>query len=190
MASLSSPTPSSSLARIHGLKKRVNLTRKKRATLNLEEPCKEMCRSIRRQSRSKIPRTQRVRGMITNRSGRKRRFGKMCKKTCKNKAKENIRRSIRVMRKMNKERKQCNKILSRRNAQGGKDQRSKTKLKQRRKRKRRARKCTSKSRRQGRFGLSGFSWSSSWGTPLVGLGGLGLVSGLGLGLGTGLGVGD
>ena len=89
------------------------------------------------------------------------------------------------MRKMNKERKQCNKILSRRNAQGGKDQRSKTKLKQRQKRNMSERKCTSKSRRQGRFGLGGFAWSSSWGTPLVGLG---LVSGLGLGLGTGLGL--
>ena len=92
------------------------------------------------------------------------------------------------MRKMNKERKQCNKILSRRNAQGRKGQRSKTKVNQRQKRNRKKRKCTSKSRRQGRFGLGGFAWSSSWGTPLVGLGGLGLVSGLGLGLGTGLGL--
>ena len=90
-AGLRSLTPSTRQAR------RFDETRKKPRKLSLEEPCKDVCRSIRRQSRSKLPRTQRVRGTITNTNGRKRRFGRMCKKTCMTKAKEKIRRSISQM---------------------------------------------------------------------------------------------
>ena len=105
------------------------------------------------------------------------------------------------MRKMNKERKQCNKILSRRNDQGRKGQRSKMKLKRRRRRIEKERKCSIKSRRQGRFGLVCFT--CSLGSALLGiggnlLGGLGIggfgiggigIGGIGIGIGQGTGLG-
>ena len=96
---------------------------------------------------------------------------------------------------MEKERKKCKKILSRRHAQGHKGQRPKTKEKEGWKRK--ELKCRIKSRRQGRFGCSICGILS--GIPLFGIGGFrigGILGGfglgglgLGLGLGTGLGTG-
>ena len=184
--------PSAGQVRIHGFKKRANLSRKEQGKLNLEQPCKELCKSISRQRRSKIPRTQKK--GETKRNRRKRRFGQMCKKTCISKGKEKIRR-------MKKERKECNKILSRRNAQGRKGQRSKMKLKRRRRRIGQERKCSIKSRRQGRFGLGCFT--CSLGSALLGiggnlLGGIGIggvgiggigIGGIGIGIGQGTGLG-
>ena len=76
---------------------RVDQIREKLGKLNLEKPCKDMCKRIRGTSRSKTPRTQRKEGPIKIRNGGKRRFGRMCKKTCMTKNKEKIRRSISQM---------------------------------------------------------------------------------------------
>ena len=172
---------------------RVDQIGEKLGKLNLEKPCKDMCKRIRGTSRSKIPRTQKIEGPIKIRSGGKRRFGRMCKKTCMTKAKEKIRRSISKMKRLEKERKTCKKILSRRHAQGHKGQRQKTQEKEGRKRK--ELKCRIKSRRQGRMGCS--VCGILLGIPLFGIGGIRIsgilggfgLGGLGLGLGTGLGTG-
>ena len=83
---------------------RFDQTRETLGKLNLEKPCKEMCKKIRRQ-RIEVP--------VKIRQGRKRIFGRMCKKTCMTKAKEKISRSISAMKRMKKERKKCKKILKR-----------------------------------------------------------------------------
>ena len=56
---------------------RVDQIGEKLGKLNLEKPCKDMCKRIRGTSRSKIPRTQKIEGPIKIRSGGKRRFGRM-----------------------------------------------------------------------------------------------------------------
>ena len=163
---------------------RVDQIGEKLGKLNLEKPCKDMCKRIRGTSRSKIPRTQKIEGPIKIRSGGKRRFGRMCKKTCMTKAKEKIRRSISKMKRLEKERKKCKQILSRRHTQGRKGQRSKAK--RHGQKKERERKWRTKSKRQGRLGFGSFAFSSSFGYPLIGLG---LIPGLSFGLGTGLNLG-